>query len=134
MNFINAKLDKEGDKVSLSFGNGHKIFLVEGKAKQLLDTCPEYIGKDVIMGIRPENIHDEAMYLSSMQNSTATVDVDLTESLGADTLVHLDIDGTHAVARVDPRTTAKAGQKIEVAFDTNRLHIFDKETELAILN
>ena len=134
MNFINAKLDKEGDKVSLSFGEGHKIFLVESKAKQLLDTCPEYIGKEVIMGIRPENIHDEEVYLATMDSSKATVDVDLTESLGSDTLLHLDIDGTHVVARVNPRTQAKPGEKLEIAFDTNRLHLFDKETELAILN
>ncbi len=134
MNFINAKLDKEGGKVSLSFGEGHKIFLVESKAKQLLETCPEYIGKEVIMGIRPENIHDEEVYLATMDSSKATVDVDLTESLGSDTLLHLDIDGTHVVARVNPRTQAKPGEKLEIAFDTNRLHLFDKETELAILN
>ncbi|MBQ2940598.1 MAG: sn-glycerol-3-phosphate ABC transporter ATP-binding protein UgpC [Clostridia bacterium] len=134
MNFINAKLDKEGDRVVITFGESHKIYLVEGKAKQLMDSHPEYIGKDVIIGIRPENVHDEENYLATMADSLITVDVDLTESLGADTLLHLDIDGTHAVARVNPRTKAKAGEKVDVVFDTNRLHIFDKDTELAILN
>jgi len=134
MNFINAKLDKEGDKIALTFGQSHKIYLNEGKAKQLLDTCPEYIGKDVIIGIRPENVHDEDNYVSTMTDSKITVDVDLTESLGADTLLHLDVDGTHVVARVNPRTKAKAGEKVDVVFDTNKLHLFDPETEVTILN
>ncbi|MDP4132996.1 MAG: sn-glycerol-3-phosphate ABC transporter ATP-binding protein UgpC [Bacillota bacterium] len=134
MNFITAKLEKEGERVSLSFGKGHKIFIVESKAKQLLENCPEYIGKEVIMGIRPESVHDEEVYLATMSDSKATVSVDLTESLGADTLLHLDVDGTYVVARVNPRTKAKSGEKIDIVFDTNRLHLFDKETELAILN
>ena len=134
MNFINAKLSKENDKIALSFGQNHKIYLNEGKAKQLLDTCPEYIGKDVIIGIRPENVHDEDNYVSTMTDSKITVDVDLTESLGADTLLHLDVDGTHVVARVNPRTKAKAGEKVDVVFDTNKLHLFDPETEVTILN
>ena len=133
MNFITAKLDKEGERVAITFGE-HKIYLVEGKAKQLLETHSDYIGKEVIIGIRPENVHDEENYLATMADSKITVDVDLTESLGADTLLHLDINCTHAVARVNPRTRAKAGEKVDVVFDTNRLHIFDKDTELAILN
>ena len=134
MNFINATLIKEDDKVALTFGNGHKIYLVANKAKQVIETCADYFGKEVIIGIRPENVHDEDIYMSAMADSKITVDVDLTESLGADTLLHLDVDGTHVVARVNPRTTAKAGEKIDVVFDTNKLHIFDKESELAILN
>ncbi len=134
MNFINAKLLKEDEKIALTFGESHKIYLNEGKAKQLLDTCPEYIGKDVIIGIRPENVHDEDNYIAAMADSMITVDVDLTESLGADTLLHLDVDGTHVVARVNPRTKAKAGEKIDVVFDTNKLHLFDPETEVTILN
>ena len=141
MNFLDAKVLKEDDTFFVEFGSEdtktrsgvkYKIRLPETKNK---DNCLEpYANKEVIIGIRPENVHDEENYIATMADSKITVDVDLTESLGADTLLHLDIDGTHAVARVNPRTRAKAGEKVEVVFDTNRLHIFDKDTELAILN
>ena len=54
--------------------------------------------------------------------------------MGSETLLHLTIEGASFIAKVDPRSTAKAGDDIKVAFDMNRVHLFDKETELAILN
>ena len=134
MNFINAKLDKEGDKVSLSFGEGHKIFLVESKAKQLLETCPEYIGKEVIMGIRPENIHDEEMFISSAKTGIIDADVEITEMMGAEVYLYLNCQGISLTARVDPRSTARPQDTIKVALDPNKVHIFDKETEKTIVN
>ena len=126
-------LVKEGDKVSLSFGEGHKIFLVESKAKQLLETCPEYIGKEVIMGIRPEAIHDEPMYLSTLTDWTADAMVDVTELMGAEIYLYLSMDeDTNLIARVSSRSKAKSGDTVKVAFDITHAHFFDKETEKCI--
>ena len=64
MNFINAVLKKENNKFYLEFGK-HKIQLPEGKTKNLDDV---YVNKEVVIGIRPENVHDEAVYVESMSN------------------------------------------------------------------
>ena len=54
--------------------------------------------------------------------------------MGAETYLYLLCEGNSMTARVDPKTTAKAGDEIKVAIDPNRIHIFDKETEKAIVN
>ena len=130
MNFIEAKLKNEGDKYYLEFGKS-KIELPEGKSKKLSDS---YLGKQVIVGIRPENIHDEAIYVSNMVNSVVQAKVEITEMLGAETNLYLDLDGVEIIARVNPRTKVKPNDVINVAFDTNRIHLFDKDTEKVIMN
>ena len=52
--------------------------------------------------------------------------------LGSETLLHLDIDQHRLLAKVDPRTRARAGQDIQVTLDIDRLHLFDARTENAI--
>jgi multiple sugar transport system ATP-binding protein len=131
MNFMNAKLEKRGDEVHLLFGNDD-IKLPDGKAKKLEGT--DYIGKDVIMGIRPENIHDEAIYLESMADSVIEAKVEVTEMLGAETYLYILVNNIDFVARVNPRTKAKPGDVLKFALDANKIHIFDKETEKTIIN
>jgi len=131
MNFINAKVEKRGEEIHLLFGK-EDIKLPEGKAKKLEGT--EYIGKEVVMGIRPENVHDEAMYLETMSDSIVEAEVEVVEMLGSETLLYLVVDEVDFVARVNPRTKAKPGDRIKVAFDANKIHLFDKETEKTIMN
>ncbi|MBQ3181476.1 MAG: TOBE domain-containing protein, partial [Clostridia bacterium] len=85
------------------------------------------------MGIRAENIHDEEMYISSSPDSTVEAEVEVVELMGSETLLYLNIEGSSFIAKVDPRSTAKVGDVIKVAFDMNRIHLFDKETEISIL-
>lgn len=131
MNFIDSKVEKRGNEYHLIFGK-HDIKLPEGKAKKLEGS--DYVGKTVIMGIRPEGIHDEAVYLESMPESIVEAHVEVTEMLGAETYLYLTIEGRSMTARVNPRTKAKPGDIIKVALDTNKIHLFDKETEKTILN
>ncbi len=131
MNFINAKVEKRGEEVHLVFGK-EDIKLPEGKAKKLEGT--EYVGKEVVMGIRPENVHDEAMYLETLSDSIVDAEVEVVEMLGSETLLYLVVDEVDFVARVNPRTKAKPGDRIKVAFETNKIHLFDKETEKTIMN
>ncbi len=132
MNFIDAVLNKTADgQVTLTFGNT-TITLPEAKAKALEGS--EYFGKTVIMGIRPENIHDEAMVNGITPECAVNAKVEVTELMGAETYLYLDVEGTSMIARVNPRTTAKAGDEITVNFDGNKIHLFDKETEQVILN
>ena len=94
-----------------------------------------YVDKEVILGIRPEAIHDDEMFLSSATTGIIECDVDITEMMGAENFLYLDCQGTPLTARVDPRSTAKQGDKnLRVALDPNRMHLFDKETEETIIN
>ena len=131
MNFIDVTLVKEGDDVFAVF-EGNKIKVPEGKVKKLKD--PSYVGKEVIMGIRPEDLHDEEIFLQSAQDSTVKAYVEVVELLGSETFLYLNVAGQNITARVDPRSTARAGDTIKIAFDPNRLHFFDKDTEESILN
>ncbi len=131
MNFINVKLEKEGDDVFAVFGD-NKIKVPEGKIKKFKDlSC---IGQEVIMGIRPEDIHDEEVFLQNSEESTVKAYVEVVELMGSETYLYLNIAGNNVTARVDPRSTARTGDTIRVALDQNRLHFFNKETEESLLN
>lgn len=129
MNFIEAVVSKESDSVYLTFGE-YKVKVNGDKAKSLIDG--DYIGKEIIMGIRPEDLYDEEMFIANSPESVVDVEVELTELLGAEVYLYLLLNGNQITARVDPRSKAKVGDKIKIAMDTNRIHIFDKETELSI--
>ncbi len=131
MNFINAKVDKRGDGIYLTFGKD-TIKLPEGKAKKLEGT--DYVGKEVILGIRPECMHDEPAFLEQMADSVVEARIELTENLGSETYLYMVVDDVDFTARVNPRTKARSGDIIKIAFDTNRIHLFDKETEKTIMN
>lgn len=130
MNLIDALLSDEGGRLSLSFGS-QKVYLPEGKAAKL---DKSYVGKTVVLGIRPEDIYDEEGYIAAAPDTTVDAEIDITEMMGAETYIYFSVDELPFIGRVDTRTTAKAGDKIKVAFDGNKIHLFDKETELAILN
>ena len=132
MNFFTVKLTKTGDGVYAVFGN-NKVKIPAGKLQKFVSDS--YIGKEVYMGIRPENIHDDAAFISNSPDSVIDVDVEVVELMGSETYLYLKTTGKdgNIVARVDPRSVSRTGDKIKVAFDVNRLHFFDKDTEATIL-
>ncbi len=131
MNFINANLVKKDDGLYVEFGE-ESVLLPESKASRA--EVQNYIGKEVVVGIRPEDIHDDEMFVSNNSKSVVKADVDVTEMMGAETYLYLKIAGTSFTARVNQRSTAKMGDKIDIAFDANKIHLFDKDTELTITN
>ncbi len=131
MNFVDAVLSKNAEGVFLEF-EGQTIKLPEGKASN--PALDEYIGKTVVLGIRPEDIYDDEAFIAAKPEATIETYVDVTEMMGAEYYLYLTIADKKFTARVNPRTTAKMGDTIKVAFDTNRIHLFDKETELTIIN
>ena len=131
MNFVDALLSKNNDGVFLEF-DGQTIKLPEGKASNpVLD---DYIGKTVVLGIRPEDIYDDEAFIAAKPEATIETYVDVTEMMGAEYYLYLTVADKKFTARVNPRTTAKMGDTIKVAFDTNKIHLFDKETEVTIIN
>ena len=131
MNFINGSLEKKGDDVYFNFENV-SIKLPADKANN--PALAEYIGKEVVAGLRPECIHDEPMQLAALADSSFDVYVDVTELMGAEIYLYLTVGETNLIARVSSRSASRAGDTIKVAFDTSRLHIFDKDTERCIIH
>ena len=132
MNFFTVKLVKEGNDVAAVFGD-NKIIIPPSKLSKFADE--DYIGKEVYMGIRPENIHDEDVFIQAAPNAVVDCNVEVTELMGSETYLYLSTSGKeeNIIARVNPRTTSRAGQKVQIAFDVNHLHFFDKETETTLL-
>jgi multiple sugar transport system ATP-binding protein len=106
------------------------ISVPEGKMKVLRDQG--YIGKEVILGIRPEDIHDEPLFLEASPNTKITAHVEVAELLGAESMIYSNINGQEFVARIDARTEIKPGHQLDLALDMNKAHFFDIETEKRI--
>ncbi len=131
MNLVDATVSQSGSDVKLTFG-GNTIKVPDAKAKKLVEGG--YIGKTVVMGIRPEDVHDEEMYLKNSPDSIIDVTIRVYELLGAEVFLYFDIDQFNCTARVNPRTTARPGDTVKMALDLSKLHVFNKETEKIITN
>ena len=93
-----------------------------------------YDGKTVVMGIRPENVHDSQMFIETSKDSVVECKINVYELLGAEVYLYFDCEGFPMTARVDPRTTARSGDTVKFALDMEKVHLFDKETEITITN
>ena len=131
MNFMDAVVNVAGNDVTLSIGN-HVLRVPENKKKTLIDGG--YNGKTVVVGIRPEDVHDDPDFIAANPGSVITSKIKVYELLGAEVFLYFDVEGTQMTARVNPRTELRTGDDAKFALDMNRIHIFDKETELTITN
>ena len=86
------------------------------------------------MGIRPEDIHDEESFIEMSPDSKFETEIKIYELLGAEVHLHFDIEGFECAAKVNARTDARVGDKVTMAMDINKIHIFDKDTEEVIAN
>jgi multiple sugar transport system ATP-binding protein len=129
MNFLNVGLVEEDGKLYARYGK-NSLLLPESKAK----AARNYAGKEVILGIRPEFVFDDPEKVSMHKESSFEADVDVVEPLGSDTFLYLVSDGQKITARVEPKSPAKVGSKMRLAIDASRVNMFDKATELVIVN
>jgi len=127
MNFFNVTY-KDG---VITDGQGLTLTLPEGRAKILNDRG--YNGKEVVFGIRPEDIHTEEAFLETWPDAKVEAEVVVSELLGATSQLYSRVDGTEFVATVDARDFHSPGDKVEMGFDINKAHFFDKETTDAIV-
>ena len=131
MNFLDAVVEVKGSDVVLNVGP-HAIKLPEAKAKKLIDGG--YAGKTVVMGIRPEHVSDDAADLAANADSVIESTIRVYETLGAEVFLYFDVEGANMTARVNPETTARLGATVKFALNPEKIHVFDKETELVITN
>ncbi len=138
MNFITARLVEEGSDLFVTFGN-NKLKVPAEKANN--PALKEYIGQEVVIGVRPECLHDDPVHVDSMPDSTIDATVEVTELMGAEIYLYLSFDGIedatngkNIIARVSARSASRAGDNIKIAFEATRMHIFDKDTERCIVH
>ncbi len=132
MNFIDAAVGEKDGALTLSFGK-NVITLPESKAAPL--RAGGYVGKVVVLGVRPEDVieeneHAEGKHLSEIIDATVTV----YELLGSEAMIYADVDGGSISAHISAANPVRMGSDIKVAFDLDKIHAFDKETELAIVH
>ncbi len=130
MNFIEGTIISKGSDLYFKFDK-YEIKLPENKVTAVREGS--YIDKEVVMGIRPENLHDAPAFV---QNASSVIEatVEVTEMLGAEVFLYMKLGESSITARVDPRSTATTGDVIRIGVDTNRMHLFDKETQEVIVN
>ena len=128
MNFFNVKVASG----KLTNNEGLNMDLPEGKAKLLKEQG--YEGKEVILGIRPEDIQASNLAQQAYPNQTIEAEVVVSELLGAETMLYLRAGSTEFVSRVEARDFRNPGEKITVALNLNKSHFFDAQTEHRIID
>ncbi len=146
MNFFKeSTLTSENGKVYVNFVGGNKILLPKSVAARIKN-ANEYIdtGKPVTLGVRPEDIHQDQMFISSSPDTIVQARIDVIEKLGAETQIYCELDhegkegsiidnSTQMIAKISSRAVVSLNDVIDLAFDAHHLHLFDGETEASIL-
>lgn len=133
MNILPVTIEKDGDGYVAMF-DGSPITIL--KEKVVNDCLSDYVGKEMLLGIRPEDLHDESLYkeLNMVLPSTSVIDVEveLAELMGAEIYLYCKRAQTNLIAKVSSTSKAKDGDTIKIAIDCKKIHLFDKDTEQAI--
>jgi len=127
MNFFRGRLRKDGAKLLVE-AQGFTIQIPKDKAK----IYEGHAGKEIILGVRPENIHDPDFVPAGTHVEKIKARVDVTELMGNEIFLYLVTGKDSFVARVDPRSQFRTGNDVEIAFNMDNVHIFDAVTEEAI--
>lgn len=159
MNFATTKLDKSDGKVTVKLGE--QTIGLDDSVLSDRKALENFIGKDLIVGIRPQDFEDASLKADAPEDCKIKVTADLVESIGTETLVHFDAgapvviteemkelaadvgaegnleerakEGNNEfVGQLDAQSKIKKGQSAELVIDTTRLHFFDPDTSQAI--
>ena len=127
MNFFKGTIQR-GDGSLFLDANAFKVKMPEDRTK----VFDPHVGKPIIFGIRPEDIHNPEFAPPGIIAQPVESTVDVLELMGNEILLYLTTGDQNYVARVDPRTRARIGDKMQVTFNMSNMHIFDQTTEQAI--
>jgi multiple sugar transport system ATP-binding protein len=147
MNLYQARLSVNGDGGTVQLGSQSLTLGAQSFAER--PALRGYDGKDVIVGIRPEDFEDASLSDSLPEGKTLSSKISLIEALGSELMVHFDLDASrvdsgdpdaveeaegsaNAVGRFNPRSRVRMREAVDVAVDTDNLHFFDHDTRLAI--
>jgi multiple sugar transport system ATP-binding protein len=128
MNFMGGVIRKKGGRLFFD-ESSFQIGIVD----KMADTLASYIDKEITFGIRPEDIYDKLFAAVALPENTISVVVDVVETMGAEVYLYLNTKKHSFIARVGSRSTPEVFKKLDVVFDMNKVHFFDKETEAKII-
>jgi multiple sugar transport system ATP-binding protein len=145
MNLYDGQVAIDGDTAAVQFGSQRV-----GIGSEVLTKFPslsDYAGRNVVVGIRPEDFEDSSIATEAPADRRITGEVKLVEALGSELMVHFVIDAntsasgdpdapeqelgegiSNGVARFSPRSNVKADQTVEISVATDNMHFFDAET------
>lgn len=126
MNFLDARVKVEDENIIVDFNGNFQFVLTDEKANSL----KAYAGKDIVVGIRPEDL--KVKYTEELNNYKTKACVDITELMGSEIYIYFDCYGQKLICKTSADTIVKPDSEIEIAFDINKIHFFEKETESAI--
>lgn len=124
MNFFTAKVEQDGDACVVVFDES-RIRIEKAELKP-------YIGKEVILGVRPEDLHMEGKFNPTQENATINVYLNIAELLGSEVNLYATCAGQKLTARIQSNTLPEEDKNYKLVIDTDKIHIFDKETENVI--
>jgi multiple sugar transport system ATP-binding protein len=127
MNFLTGTLERVNGHLMFREG-GFALRVVEDMVKPLLP----YAGKEVVFGIRPEDLYDKLFVTEAPAESTVTASVEVVEPMGSETYLHVKAGHHAVVARVNPQARPEINQDVDLVFDMGKAHFFDRDTEQAI--
>jgi multiple sugar transport system ATP-binding protein len=136
MNMVSGRLTRANGDLIVSFGENN-LAIDDGVIAEH-PSLLAYEGRNVILGIRPEDFEDAAFAAGAPPERTITTVCSLREALGSEVLVHFPLTeplgdtSSTLIARVDPQTTAREGERLQLVVDTRRLHFFDPESGVAV--
>ena len=147
MNFFKeSTLTSEGNKIYVNFVGGNKILLPANVVARIKN-MNEYLdtGKPITLGVRPEDIHQDQLFVANSPETLVKARIEVIEKLGAETQIYCELDyegkensiidnSTQMIAKISSRAVVALSDVIELAFDANHIHMFDGETEATLLN
>ena len=146
MNFFKeSTLSSKKGKVYVEFIGGNKILLPKSVAARIKN-INEYLdtGKTITLGVRPEDIHQDQMFISNSPDTVVKARIEVIEKLGAETQIYCELDhegkessvidnSTQMIAKISSRAVVSLKDVIDLAFDAHHIHLFDGETEATLL-
>ena len=130
MNFLEGKVEKDGNDVCAVFGE-NKIILPAEKAQIL--TKSGYVGKSVTFGIRPEHLSDDADLIAANPGSIVKGHVEVIELMGSESYIYTKCGNSSLNIKIEGSTELKIGEVASLYLKAEKLHVFDKETELRVV-
>lgn len=132
MNFFRGKLQRVGNHVAFVENNTRNTPIKVEISDQLAAKASAYIDKDIVFGIRPEDAQDSLTVSSPNPAHTIEVTVEVSEPMGAETYLYLDTGAHSFIARVRASDRFDVGQKVQITFRMDKVHLFDPQTENVI--
>ncbi|MCH5161830.1 MAG: ABC transporter ATP-binding protein, partial [Clostridiales bacterium] len=133
MNIFKAKLVEENGDIYALIGETNKVLIPKTRAERIIDKS--IVGSDVLLGIRPEDVHYEQSLVETHPECVIEAVVDVIENLGNETILYLNVEGKddYTISRVNSRYSFQQGDKVKMYLATDHAHLFDVNTEFTLM-